>query len=157
MSALAKEGRRPLVLHVGSDDQGRFGGYASEAACNPEVLPTSLGRVTPERLSDLYASARYLVFPSHYEGFGLPVVEAQAHGLPVIASDIPVLREVAGDGAIFVPEGDHLALARAMKCLTDDDSLFFDLSERARINAARFSWDKAAQETSELLRQCIRH
>ncbi|NSL54033.1 glycosyltransferase family 4 protein [Uliginosibacterium aquaticum] len=155
MTLLAREGCPLPVHHVGSDDQGRFPAYAAKIE-GGGVFPESLGYVSAPRLSELYASARYLAFPSHYEGFGLPVLEAQCHGLPVIASDIPVLREVAGEGALYFPVGDANALAHCMKTLHDDDALFADLSRKARVNASRFSWQKAASETGELIASCIK-
>jgi glycosyltransferase involved in cell wall biosynthesis len=153
MTLLKNRGSYLPVYHVGSDDQGRFAIHASELEGG--VYPSSLGYVSTEKLGNLYASARYLAFPSHFEGFGLPVIEAQSCGLPVIASDIPVLREVAGEGALFFPEGDAEAMAACMQRLYEDDHLFLELSEKAKKNAARFSWDKAAKETSALFLQCI--
>jgi glycosyltransferase involved in cell wall biosynthesis len=153
MTLLKNQGKAPAIYHVGTDDQGRFATLASELKNG--IYPSSLGYVSAEQLGHLYATARYLAFPSHFEGFGLPVIEAQSYGLPVIASDIPVLREVAGEGALFFPEGDAEAMAQCMLRLYEDDHLFADLSDKAKINAARFSWDKAAKETSELFLQCI--
>jgi glycosyltransferase involved in cell wall biosynthesis len=82
----------------------------------PDVTLT--GRVSDDDLAAIYSGARALVFPSDDEGFGLPTVEALACGTPVVASDIPVLREVLGDRATFVPVGDLeglLATAAAVK------------------------------------------
>ncbi|MDO6386057.1 glycosyltransferase family 1 protein [Uliginosibacterium sp. 31-12] len=156
MSLLAREGQPLPLHHVGSDDQGRFPEYAAQFENGAGVYPASLGYLPASALSELYASARYLAFPSHFEGFGLPVLEAQSHGLPVIASDIPVLREVAGEGALFFPPGDARALADCMKSLHDDDALFSALSKKALANATRFSWEKAARETGELITHCIK-
>lgn len=155
MALLAKDGYRLPVLHVGSDAESRFPEYAARFDNGNGGFPMSLGYVSASRLSELYASARYLVFPSHYEGFGLPVIEAQSHGLPVIASDIPVLREVAGDGAVFFPKGNAQALAECMRNLYDDDLAFAEISKKAVINSTLFSWKKAAEETSKLINSCI--
>jgi glycosyltransferase involved in cell wall biosynthesis len=73
------------------------------------------GRVDDARLATLYAGARVVAVPSLLEGFGLPGVEALAHGTPVVASDLPVLREVLGDAARYVPPGDAAALAAALR------------------------------------------
>ena len=70
-----------------------------------------LGRVSEAHLSWLYANADVFVFPSLAEGFGLPLLEAMAAGTPTICSDLPVLREVAGDAAAFFPSGASGALA----------------------------------------------
>lgn len=153
MSELAQTGQPVDVRHVGSDPQGFFPYYASQIAGGR--CPSTLGYQSASQLSALYSSARYLAFPSHYEGFGLPIIEAQSHGLPVIASDIPVLREVAGEGALYFPLKDSHALAQQMQRLINDEALFAELSEKARANAARFSWKKAAQETCAIFAQVL--
>lgn len=155
MSILASQGKNHHILHVGSDDQGRFPAYASHVPDGTGAYPKSLGHVSVEALSELYATARYLAFPSHFEGFGLPVLEAQAHGLPVIASDLPVLREVAGEGALYFPVGDAQALADGIEALNNDNTLFAELSAKALKNASRFSWDKAAKETNALISRSL--
>ncbi|MEJ2793939.1 glycosyltransferase family 1 protein [Iodobacter sp. LRB] len=155
MTYLNNKGIHLPVYHVGSDDQGRFAAHAAELKNG--ICPLSLGYVSAEKLGHLYASARYLAFPSHFEGFGLPIVEAQSFGLPVIASDIPVLREVAGEGALYFPEGDAEAMADCMQRLYEDDQLFSEISAKAKKNAARFSWEKAAKETGELFMHCLDH
>jgi len=83
----------------------------------------------------------------------LPVIEAQAHGTPVIASDIPVLREVAGEGAVYFPPGDASELARHMYALLNNDKMFSELSEKALQNQKRFSWRKAARQTEQVFTQ----
>ena len=139
------------VKHVGADNEGKF---ARLVATIPEgVAPVSLGYVSDTELSALYRQARFLAFPSRYEGFGLPVIEAQAHGTPVIASDIPVLREVAGDGAVYFPAGDASELARHMYALLNNDKMFSELSEKALQNQKRFSWHKAARQTEQVFTQ----
>src|SRR4029077_3646439 len=74
-----------------------------------------LGWVDDAKLQRLYETAAATVSPSSYEGFGLPVAESLAHGLPTIASDIPAHREVAGDGAGYFPAGDEAALAERLR------------------------------------------
>ena len=139
------------VKHVGADNEGRF---AQLVAMTPDgVAPVSIGYQSDADLSALYRRARFLAFPSRYEGFGLPVIEAQAHGTPVIASDIPVLREVAGEGAVYFPPGDAAELARHMYALLNNDSLFSELSAKALQNQKRFSWHKAARLTEQVFTQ----
>jgi glycosyltransferase involved in cell wall biosynthesis len=104
-----------------------------------------VGRVAEAELSALYAGALAVVVPSWLEGFGLPGVEALAHGTPVIASDLQVLREVLGDAAVFVAPGDEAGLAAALR----------DLAERPRradpASVAHLSWEATARTTRAVL------
>ncbi|MFZ5916778.1 MAG: glycosyltransferase family 4 protein [Chloroflexota bacterium] len=95
----------------------------------------------------LYTGALALVFPSRYEGFGLPPLEAMACGTPVIASTAASLPEVVGEGGLLVPPDDVDALAQAMARLWQDGSLRQVLGRRAWAHAAQFCWAKAARET----------
>jgi len=115
--------------------------YAQQAGLDIEGVELA-GRVDDDELAALLQGARALVFPSLYEGFGLPVVEAQALGCPVIASTSASIPEVAGDGALYFdatrPE-DAVALVRSL-----DDDTRRDLAARGRANVARFTWDSTA-------------
>ena len=95
----------------------------------------------------LVQGADALIQPSIYEGFGLPVVEAFACGCPVVASDIPALREVAGGGAMLVPPADVNRLAAALCELVGSPDLRRSLAERGLRRARDFSWDRTARET----------
>lgn len=111
------------------------------------------GYVAEADLRALYASAGMFVFPSFYEGFGLPVAEALASGCPVIASTAPSLKEVAGSAAIFVdPESPPEEWSRAMVRVADSAELRHSLAIAGRERAGRFSWETCAQQTSEALR-----
>lgn len=153
MQLLQQSGIAIDIKHVGADPCGNFQRYADDIGS--ELMPQTLGYVSDDRLSTLYSQARFLAFPSHYEGFGLPVIEAQAHATPVIASDIPVLREVAGEGALYFAVDDAQALAKAMQRLLSDDELFSRLSASALLNQRRYSWKKAAAETEQLFIQAV--
>jgi alpha-1,3-rhamnosyl/mannosyltransferase len=98
----------------------------------------------------LLQGAGVLLQPSMYEGFGLPVVEAMACGCPVIASDIPTLREVAGPGAIFTPPGDVPRLASAIRALAESSAYRDEMSARGRARASAFSWERCARETLDV-------
>ena len=111
------------------------------------------GYVDDDALSALYRGALAVVCPSLYEGFGLPLVEAMAAGTPVVASDIPVFREVAGGAAVFVPVNDAAAWKRALVELARDEALRGRLSARGRERAAAFDWSAAAARTGEVLRR----
>jgi len=111
----------------------------------PEVV--FLGEVPHAALDGVYRSARALVFPSRYEGFGYPPLEAMGCGTPPIVSDAASLPEVVGEGGLIVPEGEAAPLREAMLRLLRDDALRRCLSEKARERARRFSWRALAEET----------
>ena len=103
--------------------------------------------VSDARLNGLYRSCKCLVYPSLYEGFGLPILEAFAAGAPVIASDIPVFREIAGSAAILVNPRNTQEMAGKIKKLLRDPSLVARLIKRGRKRARMFSWGACAKET----------
>ncbi|HUR51580.1 MAG TPA: glycosyltransferase family 1 protein [Mycobacteriales bacterium] len=105
-----------------------------------------LGFVTDEELGALYAHASLFAYPSDYEGFGLPVLEAMVAGVPVLIADATAVVEVAGDAARVVGRGPGLAdrLAEALKELTRDAAARAALVEAGRRRAAGFSWDRTA-------------
>jgi glycosyltransferase involved in cell wall biosynthesis len=108
-----------------------------------------LGWARAEELEGLYRVASCFVFPSLYEGFGLPVLEAMARGLPVACSDRGALAEVAGDAALtFDPEQPH-AIAAAIERLLAEPAEPEALSRAGRENVARFTWEEAARRTLE--------
>jgi glycosyltransferase involved in cell wall biosynthesis len=114
------------------------------------VLP---GEVTDEQLAGLYAGAVALVYPSLYEGFGLPIVEAMQFGTPVITSRDPALMEVSGGAALHVSDSE---LTPAMERLLADSQERTRRAELARARAAEFSWTKTARMTREVYAEAIR-
>jgi glycosyltransferase involved in cell wall biosynthesis len=115
-----------------------------------------VGYVGDADLSALYTGATALVFPSLYEGFGLPPLEAMACGAPVIASKAPAMTEVLGQAAIFVPLRDPEAIAREASHLLTNQSERAEWSARGREHVARFSWTRAADETAALYHEVLR-
>lgn len=105
---------------------------------------------TPEDvLASLYASAAVFAFPSSYEGFGFPPLEAMACGVPVVASGVTSLPEVTGNAALTVAPRDHKALAAAVANILDDASLRDDLVARGLARAAKFTWARTVKGTVE--------
>jgi glycosyltransferase involved in cell wall biosynthesis len=104
-----------------------------------------------ERLASLYAGALALVYPSYMEGFGFPVAEAMASGCPVVASDLPELRELARDAAVYVPPGDRRALAAALGALADDVERRRTMAARGRELASGLSWTTCGEVTARAL------
>jgi len=104
-----------------------------------------------ERMAQLYGLADLVAFPSRYEGFGLPVLEAMACGAPVLSSNIGSLAEVAGDAAWLLPPDDAKSWGRAMVRLCQDSSLAEELRSRGLRRAALYRWEEAARQTVEVL------
>lgn len=105
------------------------------------------GWLSSEDLEGLYALARVFVFPSLYEGFGLPVLEAMRRGVPVACSDRSSLPEVAGEAALLFDPEDEGQIARALDRLLSDDMLRRELAAAGRDRAQQFSWDQTAAGT----------
>jgi glycosyltransferase involved in cell wall biosynthesis len=103
-----------------------------------------LGYVDESVLAALYRDALAAVFPSRYEGFHLPPLDAAAAGCPVVVSDIPVHREVLGDAAVYAPLDDAAALADRIRTLRDDPAMRASVAQRLQAHAARFSWEASA-------------
>jgi glycosyltransferase involved in cell wall biosynthesis len=132
-------GRKLVVVGPRKDEQ-----LAAEVARRGADVR---GYVPKDELVRLYQRAACLVFPSRYEGFGLPVVEAMACGTPVVAAPEPTLREVAGDAVVFT---DDLAEG-VRRALADRDRLSAAGLERAK----RFSWHETARLTADVYRSML--
>jgi glycosyltransferase involved in cell wall biosynthesis len=113
-----------------------------------------LGLVSPERLAALREGALAVLVPSRKEGFGLPVLEAMAAGVAVLASDTPALREVGGEAATYLPLGDADAWGRAIAAVAEQDGA--ERAERAELGRARareFSWVRTARALADAYRE----
>jgi glycosyltransferase involved in cell wall biosynthesis len=152
-AAAARGLTHELVAVVGSDAARRS---AIEAEVDTLGIPDRcrlVASVTDSELWQLYRAADVFVFPSFSEGFGFPPLEAMACGTPVIASDIPVLREVLGDAALFVDPADEQALACALLRLVREDGEKARLAEMGKERAAEFTWQACAEQTLAVLEQ----
>jgi glycosyltransferase involved in cell wall biosynthesis len=109
-----------------------------------------LGRVPDEELPLWYNSAAAFAYPSLYEGFGLPVLEAMACGAPVAAANTSAFPEVVGEAGLLVDPRDEAAWCTALGSLLNDKNLSRELSRRAVEQASKFSWQKAAEETARV-------
>ncbi len=114
-----------------------------------------LGYVPESALPQLYRNAHLFLFPSLFEGFGLPVLEAQSHGVPVMTAHNSSLPEIAGDGALLVDPTDVDAIANAMLQLSEDEALRQRLIHAGYANTKRFSWQRAAEETLALFQRVL--
>ena len=111
-----------------------------------------VGYVSETEKWELLQGAVALVFPSFSEGFGLPILEAQAAGCPVVTSDVTAMPEVAGEGgALLVDPSDTEALTDAMRQIANDAGLQHRLAASGKKNLKRFSWDRAAEQTLDVL------
>jgi glycosyltransferase involved in cell wall biosynthesis len=115
-----------------------------------------LGYVQQSDLPALHSGANAFVFPSLYEGFGLPVLEAMACGAPVLTSNVSATAEVAGDAALLVDPHSQDAIRDAMRALLLEESLRGDYAQRGLRRAREFSWRRAADETHEVYAQVAR-
>ena len=125
-------------------------GWSVRLPRDPHIEMT--GYVDRTALRDLYRHARAFVYPSRYEGFGIPPLEALACGAPVIATRTGAIPEFAGDAAILIDRGDRDALRDALARVLGDDALRRGMRARGPARAARFRWDRSAQIMSAMLR-----
>lgn len=118
-----------------------------------EIVMT--GALTPEELDAVYRAADVFVYPSMYEGFGLPVVEAMVRGIPTVASNTSALPEVTGDAALGVNPRSVREIAAAIESLCTDVDLAERLAARGRKQAERFSWEETARATLGVYEQVL--
>ena len=114
-----------------------------------------LGYVSRQKLAALYQNAEAFLFPSLYEGFGLPVLEAMAASTPVLTSDVSALPEVAGDAAVLVDPNNILAIKEGILRLAADSELTSQLRRKGKNRAVQYSFAKTAQETADWLGELL--
>ncbi|HEX8231312.1 MAG TPA: glycosyltransferase family 1 protein [Chloroflexia bacterium] len=158
-AALAEDpDMQDVKLYVG----GSKGWYYDEIFSTAERLGLTqsgrvifLGRVPDEQLPLWYNVATAVAYPSLYEGFGLPALEAMSCGTPVLASNTSALPEVVGGGGLLLDPGDETAWLGAMQRVLSNGELRAELAAMAREQASRFSWDRSARETVAVYRRVL--
>jgi glycosyltransferase involved in cell wall biosynthesis len=143
--ALIEPDRRPHLIITGSHGDDPL--HADVARLDLGGSVELRGWLDMHELEQLYASATAFVFPTRFEGFGLPPLEAMARGCPVIASDLPVIREVCGDAARYVDSRSPGAITRAIVDVLADPVERKRMSRRGLDRAAEFSWRRTAAGT----------
>jgi glycosyltransferase involved in cell wall biosynthesis len=114
------------------------------------------GAISRADLDALYRGADVFVYPSLYEGFGLPVLEAMARGVPTVVSDSSSLPEVSGEAALGVDPRSVRDIARAIESVLSDGNLADRLAARGRVRAERFSWEETARQTLGVYYKAVR-
>jgi glycosyltransferase involved in cell wall biosynthesis len=128
-----------------------YGDTLQRIAAEPGVR--YLGHVDEPTLAALYQSASVLAFPSLYEGFGLPLLEAMAYGLPAVIGAVGSLPELAGKAAITVEPEDVASIAGGLERVLSDARLRQEMGEEGKRRAATYTWDRAAEQTLAILRR----
>lgn len=151
--AVLRNGVQTQLVLVGNEGwlTGELHGFLKSADVRERVRFT--GYLADDDLRALYSSCRVFVYPSLYEGFGLPLLEAMACGAPVITSNIPVIRETVRDVALLISPTDVDDLARSIKHLLEDPAEREQRSAAGKQHASKFSWEKAAAATLNVYRQ----
>jgi glycosyltransferase involved in cell wall biosynthesis len=129
--------------------------FEAHARLHLESSAFFLGSLPLDDLAVLYSHAAVFAFPSLYEGFGLPLLEAMACGAPVVSSNAGPMPEVVGDAALLLPPEDPSQWADTLKRVLEDDALAHDLRARGRARAAAFSWERAARATRQVYREAL--
>jgi glycosyltransferase involved in cell wall biosynthesis len=147
----SKHGDLSLVI-AGAEGRGRTALDEAITAAHCRQRIVRLGHVDDSVRAALLSGATLLAYPSLYEGFGLPPLEAMAAGTAVVAAAGGAIPEIVGDGALVVPAGDTAALAGALERVVSDEELRTDLVARGRLQLRRYSWDSTAEAMVALYR-----
>ncbi len=155
--------RRPdlSLVMVGKDDYfyqrvkqkaNQLGLWNEDREINAVIFP---GYVSDSNLKSLYKQALFYVFPSFYEGFGLPPLEAMAHGCPVASSNQASLPEIIGEAAMYFNPYDEAEMIEKLDMFVENENLRLDLIEKGYERIKNFSWQKCASETLSIYRQTL--
>jgi glycosyltransferase involved in cell wall biosynthesis len=146
-------GLQAAVVGVQKGERGDAGRLLADPSLRDRVV--EFPRATDDELMALYAHAKVFVFPSFMEGFGLPPLEAMAFGIPVVCSDIPVIREVCGDAVRYADPSDPASIARQVRSALTDTERNGVYRERGRERVRRFERGKAIRQYLDLFRECL--
>lgn len=141
------------LVHVGNDPGEILGRTLQQI--NSAVRLVRFSGVDDAQLTNLYRHAACLCVPSLYEGFCLPILEAQVCGCPVVCSNRSAMPEIAGKGAVLIDPTDPVALASGLKSVLDNPAKAATLVRLGLKNADRFSWNKAAHDYYDLFVRAI--
>lgn len=139
---------RLVLVGAGGRDEA-----AVRAAAGPEC--EMLGFVDAATLVDLYRKATLLVYPSSYEGFGLPALEAMAHGCPALIARNSSLAEIGGDAALYIDTPTAEGIATALTDALSDRTALAARGETSRVHAQKFAWSRIAEETLAVYREAM--
>lgn len=153
LHALRQQGLDAILVRIGVPLPEAEQRLAHDLGVTSQIA--DLGYVTEDRLVELYNAAHVLLFPSSYEGFGWPPLEAMACGLPVVASNAPALPETLGQAALFAAPHDIEALTSHVASVLTDGALAARLSEAGRAHAAGYSWERTAARYAEIYRSLL--
>jgi glycosyltransferase involved in cell wall biosynthesis len=155
-AALLESTRQQFLLVLAGGQGWRLGdlkGHIAELQIESSVRLT--GYVSDTDLAQLYSRARFLAMPSLYEGFGFPIIEANAMGIPVLTSNTSSMPEVAAEAGILVDPNDVQSIRNGLESLATDDVLHARLADNARPNAARFDWTESAHQLERIFEKAI--
>ncbi len=150
-SLAKKEYNIPYLLVIAGQQGWKFDKEAAlkNAICKEDIR--FIGFVPDGDMPALYSGAAVFIFTTLYEGFGIPVIEAQKCGVPVLTSRVSALPETGGDAAVYVDPYDERDICRGMMRILDDPSFAVELREKGYENAKRFSWERSAGILKEII------
>ncbi|MCX6401128.1 MAG: glycosyltransferase family 1 protein [Propionibacteriales bacterium] len=151
---LIPDAERPRLLITGSHGADPLREVVRRWRLEDDV--ELLGWISADELADLYASASAYVFPTMFEGFGLPVLEAMAAGCPVVGSDLPVLHEVGADAMVYFDPTSPAGIAAAVRGVVGDRDLQRDLRAAGHQRARQLTWQQTASRTADVYRRLAR-